>query len=97
MSYMWKGTIMTNVLYNDRAYVDALYDSMERVYFNDIQYPAPNPVHYSFTVRADGLSLHKWLKYRISEGYREINKIRDKRGLLLVKPFASREDCLQGL
>jgi len=50
---------MTNVLYNDRAYVDALYDSMERVYFNDIQYPAPNPVHYSFTVRADGLSLHK--------------------------------------
>lgn len=28
---------MTNVLYNDRAYVDALYDSMERVYFNDIQ------------------------------------------------------------
>lgn len=58
---------MTNVLYSDRAYVDALYDSMERVYFNDIQYPAPNPVHYSFTVRADGLSLHKWLKYRISE------------------------------
>ena len=88
---------MTNVLYNDREYVDALYDSMERVYFNDIQYPAPNPVHYSFTVRADGLSLHKWLKYRISEGYREINKIRDKRGLLLVKPFASKEACLRGL
>ena len=88
---------MTNVLYNDRAYVDALYDSMERVYFNDIQYPAPNPVHYSFTVRADGLSLHKWLKYRISEGYREINKIRAKRGLLLVKPFASKEACLRGL
>lgn len=43
------------------------------------------------------MSLQKWLKYRISEDYREINKIRKKRGLLLVKPFASREDCLQGL
>lgn len=88
---------MSKVPYNDIAYINALYDSMERVYFNDIQHPSPNPIHYSFTVRADGMSLHKWLKYRISEDYREINKIRAKRGLLLVKEFASREDCLQGL
>nr|DAV12175.1 MAG TPA: hypothetical protein [Caudoviricetes sp.] len=78
---------MSNIPYSDRAYINALYDSMERLYFNDIQHPAPNPIHYSFTVRADG----------ISEDYREINKIRKKRGLVLVKPFASREDCLQGL
>ena len=85
---------MSSIPYSDRAYINALYDSMEQVYFNDIQHPAPNPIHYSFTVRADGMSLQKWLKYRVSEDYREINK---KQGLLLVKPFASRESCLDGL
>lgn len=88
---------MNSIPYSDRAYINALYDSMERVYFNDIQTPSSKSIHYSFTVRADGMSLQKWLKYRISEDYREINKIRKKRGLVLVKPFASREDCLQGL
>lgn len=88
---------MSSIPYSDRAYINALYDNMERVYFNDIQHPAPNPIHYSTTVRADGMSLQKWLKHRISEGYREINKIRAKRGLLLVKPFASREACLRYL
>lgn len=88
---------MSKLPYSDRAYINALYDSMERVYFNDIQHPSPNPIHYSFTVRADGMSLQKWLKYRISEDYREINKIRAKKGLVLVKPFASRESCLEGL
>ena len=88
---------MSKLSYSDRAYVNALYDSMERVYFNDIQHPSPNPIHYSFTVRADGMSLQKWLKYRISEDYREINKIRAKRGLVLVRTFASRESCLEGL
>ena len=53
---------MSNIPYSDRAYINALYDSMERFYFNDIQHPAPNPIHYSFTVRADGMSLQKMVE-----------------------------------
>lgn len=88
---------MSKLPYSDRAYINALYNSMENVYFNDIQRQMANPIHYSFIFRLDGMNLQKWLKYRISEAYREINKIRKKRGLVLVKLFASRESCLKGL
>lgn len=88
---------MSNFHYDEQLYIHALYNSLERVYFNDIEIPSPNPVHYSFTVRADGMSLQKWLKHRIKEIYREINKIRGKHGLTRVKLFATREECLQDL
>lgn len=82
---------MSSFNYDERLYIYALYNSLERVYFNDIE------PHYSFTVRADGMSLHKWLKHRIKEIYREINKIRGRHGLTRVKHFATRQECLDGL
>lgn len=88
---------MSSFNYNERLYIHALYNSLERVYFNDIETPPTNPIHYSFTVRADGMHLRKWLKYRIKEIYREINKIRGRHGLTRVKHFATRQECLDGL
>ena len=88
---------MSSFNYNERLYIHSLYNSLERVYFNDIEQPYVNPPHYSFTVRADGMSLQKWLKHRIKEIYREINKIRGRHRLTRVKHFATRQECLDSL
>ena len=84
--------------YSEKEYIIALYKSYSEVYLNDIQHPAPKPYHYSATVRADGMSLQKWLRHRIQEIFRAINKIRESHGLNLVEPYqSSLEDCLSGL
>ena len=84
--------------YSEKEYITALYKCYDEVYLNEIQPAEPKPYHYSATVRADGLSLHKWLRHRIQEIFRAINKIRESHGLELVVPYkASLSDCLEGL
>ena len=84
--------------YSEKEYITALYKCYNDVYLNDIQHPAPKPYHYSATVRADGMSLQKWLRHRIKEIFRTINKIRESHGLELVVPYqSSLEDCFSGL
>lgn len=84
---------MIELAYSPKLHVQALYRSISLVYY-DFESMSE---HYRPAANMADFDIRKWRKVRFNECIRQINLIRESKGLNSVKENATLSECIEGL